>query len=203
MEEDKMQAMIIGVRDIRNKGDLAILKSEINFIQRQLLIDNVVTSIIYCRSGRVVEPSLNIQPAFIDAWVLPEKGNTITKYIKKLGALALWFFQILILPLQIFLAQKKALLPYRKSLYTEVIKSKNIFFTGGNQLMDYGSKTDTLKLSKIITRNLFLFGLLWQIKWLKFLNKSKIIGFPQSVGLFKTELAKWIVKKIVMNMELC
>ena len=32
MEEDKMQAMIIGVRDIRNKGDLAILKSEINFI---------------------------------------------------------------------------------------------------------------------------------------------------------------------------
>ncbi|MCP4422875.1 MAG: hypothetical protein GY803_00120 [Chloroflexi bacterium] len=203
LKKNLQQALILGVRDIRNKGDLAILKSEIELLQDDLAFDKTVVSIVYAGAARAIEPSLNIQPALVDAWIVSSKGGALLALLKKLVLALLWAFQILALPLQLLLAKVGLVLPYRAELYKAAAKSDAVFFTGGNQFMDVGSKTDTVSIMKLFPRWLFLFGIFWQFIWLRWLTKARIIAFPQSVGLFQTSLAKSLARRIILATDLC
>lgn len=197
-----MRALIIPVRDSRNKGDLAILKSEVDILKKDMNYDDVVVSSLYLEQYRTVEPNLNVQPALIDFWTISPRRYAWVYTLIKLMMPMLWLFQVTLLPIQLLLARYSRPLPYRPELYYLAAHSNTVFLTGGSYLMDVGSKNDIVSWPKLISRFLFLVGFLWQIQCLKWIAGAKVISFPQSLGPFCTGLGRVLVKRIVHATDL-
>lgn len=198
-----MDALILGVRDIRNVGDLAILKAEKRVLERGCGFSRVAASIDYHEVAKVVEPDLEIYPALIDAKVVQPTHSGVVVAGQRLWLLFVWLLQMITVPLLLILAKLGVSSPYKGSLYRYIRQCDAIFFTGGNYLFEVGSKTDTSRLDKVAARYLFMAGVAWQLLWIRWIFGTLIVGFPQSIGLFKSGLGKMFGRWAIRSMDLC
>jgi polysaccharide pyruvyl transferase WcaK-like protein len=177
-----------------NKGDFAILKSEVSVLQKIYANAEISIFTLYPEELRRLEPTLTVYPPLIDLKVRRHRAPLL--------------FSPIILILQLYLAITSIALAkaglksfYRPKVAKALIDADLIMSQGAQPFMAdsvYHEGTSLFLMGALY------FNLFWgtfEILIAKKLLKTPFATFPQSVGPFRTFPAKLMAKLILRNLD--
>lgn len=195
-------AFVIGEDDLRNQGDLAIVKAQVDLLTHDLGFSDVVVSVTHHVAARSQEPLLNIQPTLVTRVIAPEGSRAMMSPLRAAALSLGLLIGLAFMPLQLGLARLGCPLPYRRSSYRAVVEADVLVYAGGTSLRDVGSSTDSVRLQKLLSRWLQLFSLYCQFFWIKRVTGAKVIAFPNSIGPFHSRLGRLLVRRFIRLFDL-
>lgn len=181
--------------DIRNIGEHALLRSEIDFLNGVFKDVRVTVLTLYPERIRKVEPTIETYPPLID---LQTRGKNKLPLILYPFLLC---FQTMLACISLFL-MKINLKPIYRPKVVEKFKHADLVISGGTHAFMEGSMFQ--RGQTIIAKTINLFMLFWgayEVFIVKKVLRKPFMTFPQSMGPFKSWIGKLAIKYILDNAD--
>ena len=193
--------VILHVYDAANKGDYAILKSEINFLKNFYKDAKLYISANYPESLKIKESYCEVGPSLIDIepWNQFELG-TLQKTILFISPLLL-FIQLLASLVSIILIRIKLDPIYRRCFLKKIQEADIVISTGGGFLHEV-STHQQYPLSSKLYYLIILCLRTYEILIAKKIFHKFVVVFPQTIGPFRSKIGKFIATTFLNNVDI-
>lgn len=181
--------------DVRNKGEHAILKSEISFLEEIYRDIKVTVLTLYPERLKRVEPKLEVYSPLIDLQIRGKYRPPLMMYP------SLLFLQVFLSFVSILL-RKTHLKPIYRAAVIEKFERADLVISSGTEAFMEGSLFQGRQT--LISRATSLFMLFWgmyEVFIVKKVFRKPFLTFPQSIGPLRTWMGRFAIRFILNNVD--
>jgi polysaccharide pyruvyl transferase WcaK-like protein len=189
---------IIGFHDARNKGDLAILESEIQALKDEIPNVEISVCATYPESLAKIHSNLLVYPPLIDLRISHYKS--VKSKIKKLFYPVIILEQIFLSLVSTFFVKFRFPFGYRLETLKRFKEADLIIATGGGYLKEGFFTLPQTAYSKVAHLG-SLIARAFEIIVSKRVFRKFVVLFPQSIGPFRTKFGRFILRVILANVD--